>query len=88
MTFDTIIAEVRQTRDELAKRFNYDLRAIIQDARDRQAAGGRKVVTLPPRPARKTTRTPTPDQPLQSSGPAIPVSESPPLPPTATTSEV
>ncbi|MSU78786.1 MAG: hypothetical protein EXS16_11915 [Gemmataceae bacterium] len=48
MALDSIITEVRQARDELAKRFNYDLRAIIQDARERQAAGGRKVVTLPP----------------------------------------
>ena len=36
MALDSIIAEVRQVRDELAKRFNYDLRAIIQDAQERQ----------------------------------------------------
>jgi hypothetical protein len=54
MALDSIIAEVRQTRDELAKRFNYDLRAMIQDARERQAAGGRRIVTLPPRPVMTT----------------------------------
>ena len=70
MAVDSIIAEVRQVRDELAKRFNYDLRAIIQDARARQVAGGRKVVSLPPRPARKTTITPSPNEPLQPTGPA------------------
>ncbi len=51
MALDSIITEVRQARDELAKRFNYDLRAIIQDTRERQAAGGRKVVTRPPSPS-------------------------------------
>ena len=71
MAFDSIITEVRQARDELVRRFNYDLGAIIQDARERQATGGRKVVTLPPRPAKKTTSAPSPNQPLQQSGPAL-----------------
>ena len=65
MALDSVIAEVRQARDELAIRFNYDLRAIIQDARDRQLAGGRRVVTLPPRPVRRTASTASPSQPLQ-----------------------
>jgi hypothetical protein len=67
MAIDCIIAEVRQAREELAKRFNYDLRAMIQDARERQAASGRKVVAFPPRPVRKTTRTQAP-RPLVSCG--------------------
>ncbi len=71
MAVDLIIAEVRQIRDELAKRFNYDLRAIIRDARERQVAGGREVVTLPPRPVRRKTSTPSPNQPLQQTGPAL-----------------
>jgi hypothetical protein len=75
MALDTIIAEVRQTRDELAKRFNYDLQAIIQNARERQAAGDRRVVTLTPRPVRRTTSTPSPHQPLQQTGPALRHSE-------------
>jgi hypothetical protein len=70
MAVDSIIAEVRHVRDELAQRFNYDLQAIIQDARERQMAGGRNVVTLPPRPARKTTITPLRNQPLLPTGPA------------------
>ncbi|MSR81129.1 MAG: hypothetical protein EXS11_10455 [Gemmataceae bacterium] len=53
MAGDSIIAEVRKTRDEWANRFNYDLGAMIQDARERQATGGRKVVTLPPRLAKR-----------------------------------
>lgn len=54
MSIDPIVAEVRKARDEIAKRFNYDLRAIFEDARRRQAASGRKVVSFPPRPVRKT----------------------------------
>lgn len=68
MALDRIIAEVRQVRDELAERFNYDLHAIILDAQKRQAAGGRKVVTLPPRPARQTTGKLPPTQPLPEVG--------------------
>ncbi len=71
MATDSIIAEVRQARDALAKRFNYDLRAIIQDARERQAAGGRKVVSFPPRPVRKSMAQEVPGpsgQPTTSAG--------------------
>lgn len=46
---DPIVAEVRRNREELAARFNYDLRAIFEDARRRQATSGRQYVSLPPR---------------------------------------
>ncbi len=49
MAADSIVSEVRQARDALAQRFNYDLHAIVCDARERQATGGRKVVTFPPK---------------------------------------
>jgi hypothetical protein len=68
MASDRIIAEVRQAREELAQRFHYDLRAMIQDARERQAAGGRRVVTLPPRPVRRTTGTPSLNQRMPPTG--------------------
>ena len=51
MTQDNVVAEVRRAREEIAKRFNYDLRAIFEDAKKRQALSGRKVVSFPPRPA-------------------------------------
>jgi hypothetical protein len=70
MAIDRILAEVRQAREELAKRFDYDLRAMIQDARVRQAASGRRVVSFPPRPARKTTSTRSPNELLSPSVPA------------------
>ena len=40
-----MIAEVRRVKDELAKRFNYDLAAMLRDARARQGKSGHKVVT-------------------------------------------
>ena len=48
MPIDTIVAEVRQAREALATQFNYDLHAMIQDARERQKTSGRKVVSFPP----------------------------------------
>jgi hypothetical protein len=58
MTQDSIVAEVRKAREEIAKRFNYDLRAIIEDAKKRQALSGRDVVSFPPKPARKVATVP------------------------------
>lgn len=57
MTTDSIVSEVRQARDALAQRFNYDLHAIACDARERQAASGRKVVTFPPKKVRYPVET-------------------------------
>ena len=51
MTQDTVIADVRKAREEIAKKLNYDLRAIIEDARKRQSLGGRVVVSFPPKRA-------------------------------------
>ena len=42
---DSVIAEVRRVKDELAKRFNYNLAAMLRDARARQSKSGHKVVT-------------------------------------------
>ncbi len=54
MIDDPIVAEVRRYRDEHAKKFNYDLKAIAEDIRSRQGKDGERVVTLPPKriPAR------------------------------------
>ena len=66
MATENIVAEVRQARDALAKRFNYDLRAMIEDARQRQAVGGRRVVSFPPKPARKAPPVQVPKQGMPS----------------------
>jgi hypothetical protein len=46
MPGDPIVEEVRQSRDERAAKFGYDLRAIAEDARKRQRQSGRKVVSF------------------------------------------
>jgi hypothetical protein len=48
MASDPIVAEIREIREHLAARFGYDLRAIVKDAQERDAAGDRGVVRLPP----------------------------------------
>ena len=50
MARDPIVDEVRQFRDDYSQRFYYDLEAICRDIRIKQAQGGRKVVSLPPKP--------------------------------------
>ena len=55
---DLIITEIRQVREAHAKRFNYDVYAILRDLKERQIKSGRKTVSLPPKrlkPAEQTT---------------------------------
>ena len=49
MTEDPIVTEVRQARDDYAKRFNYDLDAICRDLQQKQQQSGRKLVSFPPK---------------------------------------
>jgi hypothetical protein len=51
---DPIVEEIHRIREEHAKKFNYDLHAICEDIRKKQAQSGRKVVSRPPR--RPTTQ--------------------------------
>jgi hypothetical protein len=46
MQEDPIVEEIRKFREERAAKFNYDVRAIAEDARKRQQESGRKVVSL------------------------------------------
>ena len=46
---DPIVEEVRNVRNEHAKKFNYDLNAIAADLKKQQKVSKRKFVTLPPR---------------------------------------
>lgn len=41
---DPIVAEVRRTREELSAQFNFDVKAIFADLRNRQAALGERLV--------------------------------------------
>ncbi len=46
---DPIVEEVRNARNDHAKKFNHDLNAIAADLKKQPKAGKRKFVTLPPR---------------------------------------
>lgn len=45
---DPIVDEVRKYRQEYAAKFNYDLKAICRDLRERQKRSARQVVSRPP----------------------------------------
>jgi hypothetical protein len=49
MIDDPIVEEIRNIRDQLSKKFNYDIEAIFRDAQKRQTLSKRKVVTRKPR---------------------------------------
>jgi hypothetical protein len=53
---DPILDEIHAIREALAKESGYDAEKIAEAARKRQAKGGRKGVTLPPRPAAILTK--------------------------------
>jgi len=46
---DEIVDEVRKAREDYARQFDFDLDAICRDLRQKQQAGGQRVVSLPPR---------------------------------------
>jgi len=49
MIDDPIVAEVRNARDEYARRFDYNVDAICQDLQRKQLQPGRKIVSFSPR---------------------------------------
>jgi len=53
MRDDPIVEEVRRIREEYAKRFDYDLRAMAEDLREREQEHPDRLVTFPPKPARQ-----------------------------------
>jgi len=46
---DEILEEIHQIREEHAKSFNYNFKAIFADWQKKQAASGRKLVSLQPK---------------------------------------
>ncbi len=54
MSHDPIVDEVRQWRDDYAKKFNYDLDAICRDLQEKQKASSQKVVSFAPKPVQVT----------------------------------
>jgi len=43
---DPIVKEVRKAREEHAAKFNFDIKSIIEDARQKQATGKHQVVSF------------------------------------------
>ncbi|MCD4784947.1 MAG: hypothetical protein K8T10_14120 [Candidatus Eremiobacteraeota bacterium] len=43
---DPIVEEVRKTREANAKKFDYDIKRILDDARTRQKASNHRVVSF------------------------------------------
>jgi len=46
---DHIVEEVRKVREEHAAKFNFDVRAVVEDARKRQHTSRHKVVSFVPK---------------------------------------
>jgi hypothetical protein len=46
---DELIEEVRKARQEQAAKWNFDLKAILEDARRRQEQSGRQIVSFAPK---------------------------------------
>ena len=73
MIEDDVIRGVRAAREEYARLHNFNIRAMVADLQAKDAAGDWPVVS---RPARRPCRTEMPNQALQPTGAATPVSES------------
>ena len=51
---DPIVEETRSRREELARRFNYDIKAIGEELRRQRKASAQEPFTRPPRRAKPT----------------------------------
>ena len=51
---DPIVEETRSRREELARHFNYDIKAIREVLRRQQKASGQKPITRPPKRVKAT----------------------------------
>jgi hypothetical protein len=54
MSRDPIVDQVRAVSQRQAAQWNYDIRAIVEDAMKRQRDSGEEVVSLPPKRAAST----------------------------------
>jgi len=46
---DTIVEEIREIRDEHARQYNYDIRAIFRALKEEEKKSGRKTVSFQPK---------------------------------------
>ena len=57
MQADPIVAEIRRLRELRASHFDFDVSKMVKDVQERDGAGDRQVVRLPPRrPVSPATR--------------------------------
>ena len=59
---DSVVQEVREIREAYARQFGYDLQAIHRDLKAQEQAGGRRVVSLPPRRPKPIAQRPSRSQ--------------------------
>jgi hypothetical protein len=59
MNRDEIVEEVRAIREELAARFNFAIRQIMEDAQRRQAASSSRIVAFDKPPGTPSDAAPT-----------------------------
>ena len=62
---DPVVAEIRAIREARAKEFNYDIHAMFEDIRAREAASGRKYVSYPFKPEDFPAQSPASDPPAK-----------------------
>lgn len=55
---DEVLEEIYRIREEHAKLFDYDLRAICDDLRKKQAANGRQMISVPLKSSRIAMSSP------------------------------
>ena len=54
---DPVIAELHRIKDEHARKFNYDVRAMMADLRERQKTSGRTYVSFANKSGQTTDET-------------------------------
>ena len=63
---DPIMAELHAIRRARAKKFNYDVVAMINDLREAEATSGREYITMPQSAASVPEECPTCGRPLKA----------------------
>jgi hypothetical protein len=49
---DPIVAEIHAIREELASKFDFDVRRMLDDVRQREVKSGHRLIHAPPSPAK------------------------------------
>ena len=71
MPADSVVAEVRASREAYAARLGFDPMAMVLDLRERERSGGRVVLSPPAAVGRATVGGIRPDRAPQQTGAAL-----------------